>query len=201
MAPAPRTRDAKQRETLLEERRRDAEQDRTLLRLGVAAAVFAATAAGALTLAPGEPGLRGLQHLALFAQPARGRDQQPAPAPPPAAEAPDDQPPAPAPRFAAAATPSPRIAARPPAADEPLVVGALSDAASAALSGRVAATPLAGWRIYEMVGGRVLLAGPAGVAWVWPGVDLGEAGRVARIDVERDGVVVVTSKGAIRQRR
>ncbi|QLP96616.1 MAG: hypothetical protein HZY79_03315 [Rhodoblastus sp.] len=55
--------------------------------------------------------------------------------------------------------------------------------------------------IYDMVGERVLLAGPAGVVWVRAGVDLGEAGRVDRVDLERDGIVVLTSKGAIRQRR
>lgn len=175
------------------ERRRDEAQDRALLRVGAAAAIFAASAAVALTMAPGEPGLRGLEHLAIFAQPARVRDRTPPPEP-------DKPDPAPAQQFAAPATPSPRMASAPVASD-PVAVGALADAPVAALSGAAATTPLASWRIYEIVGERVLLAAPAGVAWAWAGVDLGEAGVVERIELSREGIVVVTSRGAIRQRR
>lgn len=180
-----------------EERRlRDAAQDRALLRFGAVAAIFAATGAAALTLTPGEPGLRGLQHLALFAQPSRGRAAR---APVPREEpAPAQREAAAEPRFAAPATPSPKLASAPPASD-PVTVGAIPEP-SARLSARAAATPLSEWRIYDLIGERALLAGPAGVAWAWPGVDLGAAGVVARIELEREGVVVVTSRGAIRRR-
>lgn len=182
-----------------ERRRRDAAQDRALLRFSAVAAIFAATGAAALTLTPGEPGLRGLQHLALFAQPSRGRAAR-APAPVPREEpAPAAQrEAAPELRFAAPATPSPKLASAPPASD-PVTVGAIPEP-PARLTGRAAATPLADWRIYDLIGERALLAGPAGVAWAWPGVDLGAAGVVSRIELEREGVAVVTSRGAIRRR-
>lgn len=195
----------------IEDRRRDAAQDRVLLRVAAAGALFAATGAAALTLAPGEPGLRGLQHLALFAQPARGLASKPPPVRPNADATPEAErvavaesrrapaAAAPADRFAAPATPSPRLVAA-PALSDPATVGALADKPSARLSARAAATPLTAWRIYDVVGERALLAGPAGIAWVWAGVDLGEAGVVARIEMERDGVAVITSRGEIRRR-
>jgi hypothetical protein len=188
-----------------EDRRREAAQDRVLLRTTAAIAVFAATAAAALNMAPGEPGLRGLEHLALFARPSRGRDVKPIERAEPAqASAPD---------FAAPATPSPQMAAATPLTDDPPVVSAAAgkplpvgadaapDTPLKTLTGAAAATPLTGWRIYDMVGERALLAGPGGVAWATAGVDLGEAGVVSRIEVTREGVAVVTSKGEIKSRR
>lgn len=182
------------------ERRRDEAQDRALLRVGVGFAILAATAAAAMNMAPGDPGLRGLQHLAIFAQPAKGRDKAPVPPPQPGVDLVAEPDPAPAQEFAARATPSPRMASAPIASD-PQVVGSLAQEPVAALTGRVAQTPIGNWRIYEIVGERVLLAAPAGVAWAWAGVDLGQAGVVSRIELAREGVVVVTSRGAIRQRR
>lgn len=192
-----------------EERQREAAQDRVLLRATAAIAVFAATAAAALNMAPGEPGLRGLEHLALFAQPSRGRDVKPVEPAPERAETAQ----ASAPDFAAPATPSPQMASAAALADDPPVVSAAAskpvpvgaDAAPKTLvktlTGAAAATPLSGWRIYDMVGERALLAGPAGVAWATAGVDLGEAGVVSRVEVTREGVAVVTSKGEIQSRR
>jgi hypothetical protein len=190
-----------------ERRRRDAAQDRLLLRFGVVAAIFAATGATALTMAPGEPGLRGLQHLALFAQPSRGRAARPPAPAEPAAEEEDGREAARAaepaatsgpPRFAAPATPSPRIASAPPRLEDPRSVGAVAGAP--AVSARAAATPLSQWRIYDVSGDRALLASPAGIAWAAVGVDLGAAGVVTRIDLRRDGVDVVTSRGVIKRR-
>ena len=50
-----------------------------------------------------------------------------------------------------------------------------------------------------MLGERVLLGSPTGVVWAEPGVDLGAAGVVARVDMGRDGISVVTSRGQIRR--
>lgn len=196
------------------QRRREAAQDRTLLRFGAVAAIFSATGAAALMLTPGEPGLRSLQHLALFAQPSRGRVVRPEPAraveEAPQAGAiqetaqiePEPRPdlaPQPTPRFARPATPSPQLASASGLVDPP-TVGAIDDQPTARLSARAAATPLSAWRVYDVVGERVLLAGPSGVAWVKAGVDLGAAGVVARVDLDRGGVTVTTSRGAIRRR-
>ena len=184
-----------------ERRRRDAAQDRVLLRFGVVAAIFAATGAAALTAAPGEPGLRGLRHLALFAQPSRGRVAKPPPAAaePALEDAEGASAPQPAqPRFAAPATPSPRLAPAPPPNDDPPRGGAVAE--QPAVSARAAATPLSQWRVYDVSGDRALLASPSGVAWAAVGVDLGAAGVVTRIDLRREGVDVVTSRGVIRRR-
>ena len=139
-------------------RRRDAAQDKALLRFAAVAAIFAATGAAALTLTPGEPALRGLQHLALFAQPARGRSLKP-PAPPareeaapakpetsPKPESPAKAEPAPEPRFAAPATPSARAvsSAIPTAPIAPGSAGTTTSRSSTAASVRANAGSVAG---------------------------------------------------------
>lgn len=236
------------------ERRRDARQDQTILRVGAALAIFAATGAASLALAPGG-GLRSLERFAIFAQPSHGRavaraasarppsarpedrdarqprlaeaepgreadDAQPSDGaePQPSDGASEPLPPRGAPRFAAAATPSPRMRApsRVAAGPDRMSVAAIAPAdvipprvrspfgevrraikTPRALAGAAARTALEDWRIYDMVGDRALLAGPAGAHWIEAGVDLGAAGVVTRIVATRAGVRVVTSKGAI----
>lgn len=230
------------------ERRREAREDRVILRVGAAMAIFAATGAAGLALAPGG-GLKGLEHLAIFAQPSRGRapalaeTRRPQPArlaradvAPDAGEAEPGEPDAAAqgaapsdaaaapqgrPRFAAAATPSPpmRTPSRVAAGPDRMAVAAIpretppapmprralspygevrrDDTPPSRLEGPAARVALGDWRVYDMVGERALVAGPAGAHWIEAGVDLGAAGVVTRVVATRAGVRVVTSKGAI----
>ena len=151
------------------QRRKSEERiDRILVGVaGVATAVIAAGAASLIASPDPDPYFPGGQHLAIFARPSTGL---------PAATA---------------------RAARDFGVDD-TPVGGVTPARPA----QPAATPppegaLARWRVHDVIGAEVYLIGPGGLVAARIGADLGEAGIVEAIAVERSGYVVTTSKGRI----
>lgn len=180
------------RETREQARKREARADRTTLALGAATSFALAVAAVGATLTPGrDPAVMAMEHFSVFARPAAllerrlARETPVAPAPP---------------GFAAPAAPSPREAqsasASRPVSPDMTPLAALPEVARV-VEPRAPARTLAGWRTQDVVGGRVLVVGPQGVRWAAPGVDLGEAGVVRNVEIDRDGPAVVTDKGRI----
>lgn len=152
------------------ERKRDQLIDRILL--GVAGAATSVIAAGAAILVASpeaDPQFSGAEHLAIFARPSRGLPQATARA----------------------------------ALDygvDPMPVGGVGPAPPLRRGAENAAAPngpLARWRVHDVVGSDVYLIGPSGLVAAQVGADLGEAGIIERIVVERAGYAVVTSKGRI----
>jgi hypothetical protein len=168
-------------------RKREARFDRlTLTITGCAAAAFAIGAV-AMSLSPQRrPQIWGLEHFGIFGKPAALLAQR---------LAREEAPVGDAALFAAPAARSPRLDGA--AATAPSRRAPSSDmTAVGALQGD-RATPLASWKVQDLIGDRVLLVGPGGVRWARAGDDLGAAGVVRSIEIERRGVAVVTSKGRI----
>lgn len=153
-----------------EHRRAEERIDRLLVGVaGVATAVIAAGAATLIASPDPDPHFPGSEHLAIFSRPATGL-------PPATARA--------ARSFGVDDTP---VGAVGPAPTAPV----RAPAAPAAQGG------LAGWRVHDVVGADVYLIGPSGLVAARLGADLGAAGVIERIAVERSGYVVTTSKGRI----
>jgi len=160
----------------MDAQRRKAEEriDRILVGIaGVATAVIAAGAASLIASPDPDPYFPGGEHLAIFARPANGL---------PAATARAAQ------AFGVDDTPVGGVAPAPPPPGPDPTASAPSPAADAAL---------ARWRVHDVIGAEIYLIGPSGLVAARLGADLGEAGIVERIAVERSGYVVTTSRGRI----
>jgi hypothetical protein len=158
----------------MDAQRRRAEERIDRILVGVAGVATAVIAAGAATLIASpdpDPHFPGGEHLAIFARPSTGL-------PAATARAARD--------FGVHETPVGGVA---PAAPRP--------GPAAAAAPPTAERGLARWRVHDVIGAEVYLIGPSGLVAARVGADLGEAGIVENIAVERSGYVVTTSKGRI----
>lgn len=155
----------------MDEKARRLEQtlDRILLGVAGGATLLVAIGAATLVMAPNpSPHFRGAEHLAIFARPSSAPPRMVAPTGDPGIDM----------------TPVGAIGARPP--------GATTKPPAPAQTG-----PLARWSVQDVIGDQAYLIGPEGVVAARIGADLGEAGVLERVVVERGGFAVLTSKGRI----